>query len=91
MLRWLDDWSQQRHGREGTLIALIESSGERHISELADHILRRAAHQAGLDYLTHEPEFEVGPLPDEQEWINMKEHQMGSVLGKILETPIAPS
>ena len=89
-VNWLDNWSRLRHGREGALIALIESSSEPHISERTDFLLRRAAHQAGLDYLTHAPEFGLAPLPDEPEWINAKAEQLGPILGDILTAPVPP-
>lgn len=90
VLDWLENWSRLRHGREGVLIGLIEPSSEHQLSEETDSLLRRIAHQAGLDYLTEVPEFGPAQLQDEQEWINAKEHEMGSILGNILTTSIPP-
>ena len=60
---WMDDWCNQRHGREGSLIALLEGSPQNQEFALADQNLRNIAHRAGLDYLTHEPDFAPVPLP----------------------------
>ena len=87
---WMDDWCNQRHGREGSLIALLEGSPQNQEFALADQNLRNIAHRAGLDYLTHEPDFAPVPLPDESAWFNLKAAEVGPVLGNILNRPIQP-
>jgi hypothetical protein len=90
VVSWLENWSRMRRRREGILIALIEAAADGDLRERTDLLLRRTAHLAGLDYLTEVPEFGPALLTDEQEWIDVKAHEMGSVLGNILTTPIPP-
>lgn len=82
---WLKSWCEQRHEREGAFVALVDGSPETAQHTAILHELRTAAHHAGLDFLTHEPNWLPKPIPSESGWIDAKATQIGSVLGAILE------
>jgi len=88
--RWMNKWRDYRQGREGTLIALIEGSPANPALEKSHQDLRKVAHRAGLDYLTHEPAFAPAPLSDEFGWYERRAAEVGSVLGNILDRPFLP-
>lgn len=88
---WMARWCEQRHGREGALIALVEGSQENQILALTHQDLRNAAHRAGLDYLTHEPAFALAPLPDESASFSLKAAEVGPVLEGILDQTYSTS
>lgn len=87
---WMEGWSRQRRGREGALIGLIEGPRESDAYYLVQAQLRTAAHLAGLDYLTHEPECAPAPIPDDAKWLESRCGEMGSVLGDILQRSSRP-
>jgi hypothetical protein len=71
---------------------LVEGAAENQAHALVQQELRNAAHQAGLDYLTHEPDTHPMPMTDDPRWLNAKCHELGSVLGGMLEQSLhAPS
>jgi len=87
---WMDRLCANRHRREGALIGLVGDDEESESRAAIEHQLRQAAHQAGLDYLTHAPDCRSLPMPDETDWVNAKAANLGSVLGSILSTPMKP-
>jgi hypothetical protein len=87
---WMKGWCGLRRGREGTLIGLVEGAGESQAAESVQRQLRTAAHEAGLDYLTHEPDSAPEPMADDMRWIDVKCQEVGSVLGHILEQSVLP-
>jgi hypothetical protein len=82
---WIRNWSELRHGREGTLIGLVDGVAETRDHAIVQQELRNAAHRAGLDYMTHEPDTHPVPMTDDPKWLNAKCHELGSVLGGMLE------
>jgi hypothetical protein len=91
VIQWLEQWSCSRHGREGTLIGLVETTANRPCCERLDHFLRNLAHRAGLDYLTHAPETGLMPMPDECAWITSKAEEVSSVLSCMLNQTHRPT
>jgi hypothetical protein len=82
---WLEDFVKLRGEREGVLINLVEEGSNPHSS------LRQAAHRAGMDYLTHEPDKIGGAVPDSIESVTARAEQITSVLDEILRTQPLPS
>ena len=82
---WMEQWAQQRHGREGALIGLVEGAPECPAHKCLEQHFRAMAHGAGMDYLAHEPVCAPAALPDDAGWFNTKACELGSVLGEMLD------
>jgi len=88
---WIETWVRKRGDREGALLDLttgeadtMETSAERHVC------LRHAAHRAGMDYLTKEPETISWAIPDSREWYTARADRVSSVLDEILHAHLRP-
>ena len=84
MTEWMEAVCALRHEREGALVALVDPAAEEEQRESTEQHLRRLAHKAGLDYLTHAPDCRTLQIPDEADWLDAR-IKLSSVLESILE------
>jgi hypothetical protein len=87
---WADEWSAQRQGLEGALIALVNGDPESSGCQTTHHHLRHVAHRAGMDYLTDEPCSAPAALPDGPNGIATRAGELGPLLDGMLRS-IAPA
>lgn len=88
---WLDRWLDRRPDREGALLDLMRSAvktGEEGFP--GHHRLRQAAHQAGMDYLTHEPSEICWTMPESLDSFAARAEKVSSVLDEILHAHRPP-
>jgi len=88
---WIEGWLPERGDREGALVDLTGQDAEAGGAAAERHIyLRHAAHRAGMDYLTREPETISWCLPDSLESVAARADRVTSVLDEILHSQPAP-
>ena len=84
---WNDAWLAQRNRREGWLLGLV-SEGK--AAETKHDYLRKAAHHAGMDYLTELPADLPHRFSDSMESYTQRAQQMSGVLEQILRAHHTP-
>ncbi|HLP75448.1 MAG TPA: hypothetical protein VK327_00910 [Candidatus Paceibacterota bacterium] len=90
---WIERWLFKRSAREGAIVGLFNSgtgSGAK-VSSLKEIYLRRAAHEAGLDYLSHLPSGPIKTIPNSLETYSERAGQVTSVLHNILAGGLPPT
>ena len=88
---WIEAWLGLRGEREGVLAGLTGSVDAPHVEEGPKHLyLRRAAHLAGLDYLTQVPSHISRAIPDSLESYTERADQVTSLLDGILRQQRPP-
>lgn len=84
---WIEHWLRARGEREGALIGLVETDPNPcSIACLKEVYLRRVAHRAGMDYLSHVPPIAPRAIPDSLDSYNERAGRMTAVLDEILHT-----
>jgi hypothetical protein len=82
---WLDAWVALRGEREGTLIGVLQDSGELRLGLPDRHpFLRHMAHRAGMDYLTEVPTDLSLCLPDSLDSYSARADRVTTLLDAIL-------
>jgi hypothetical protein len=85
--QWIEHWLRARGEREGVLVGLMENEPDPcSIACLKEVYLRRIAHRAGMDYLSHVPRIAPHAIPDSLDSYNERAGQMTAVLDEILHT-----
>lgn len=88
---WVDTWVIERGDREGAVVGLVnEKSHARVQSAKGEQFLRRMAHRAGMDYLTHVPQSISWQIPESLESCTERARQVTHVLDDILHQPTPP-
>ena len=87
---WTENWLEEREDREGALVDLLQQEhyGEADTERL--HYLREAAHRAGMDYLTREPESLEWAIPDSLDAFAARAQRVTHTLDEILHTQPPP-
>ena len=85
ILRWFDQWPEQRGGREGILLDLTHAPPtSMQIIARKQIFLRQVANHAGLDYLTRLPLQIESTLPNSWQNAEARAGQVTTVLDEIL-------
>jgi hypothetical protein len=88
---WIESSLGQRGEREGVLVGLTGSADGPHVEEGPKHLfLRRAAHLAGMDYLTQVPSDMSRTMPDSLESYTERADQVTGLLDGILRQQAPP-
>jgi hypothetical protein len=88
---WIETSLGMRGEREGVLAGLTGTADGLHAEDGPKHLyLRRAAHLAGMDYLTHVPSDMSRAIPDSLEAYTERADQVTSLLDSILSQPAPP-
>ncbi len=89
---WVESWLRPRCEREGTLIGLMETAENTASSASHKHVyLRKAAHRAGMDYLTRAPQNIAHLIPDSIDSYTERADCVTSVLDEILHQQTRPT
>lgn len=84
-LKWFEGWSRERDAREGMLLDLTDASAQasRMVQQKQSH-LREIAKQAHLDYCNRIPSPFSGTMLNSRQNIEVRAHEVSSVLDDIL-------
>ncbi len=81
---WMEGVRANRHGREGVVVGLLDPDAPEGLRDSLELALRRFAHQAGLDYLTHAPTCWVMSAKEETETLPTREREVGPLMETML-------